>query len=169
MFNSRRLSFKNLVLFGLAVSFCLLLNNLLLIDEAQSQVPLTNTQIIYPGSYKKQTEKEYLAKTLIDKAQTHNDLGQFRFSIPLLKQAIFIGQKSQNKEVTIVAQGVLGNSYILAGDYNGALEAYQNSLTLAQEIGNEKYITIALNGQVSIRLIRQKRYLTQTKEAQTEK
>ena len=32
-----------------------------------------------------------------------------------------------------------------------------------------KYITIALNGQVSIRLIRQKRYLTQAKEAQTEK
>ena len=169
MFNSRKLSFKNLVLFGLAVSFCFLLNNLLPIDEALSQVSLTNLQIIQGDSYQKGTEKEYSAKTLIDKAQAYNDLGQFRFSIPLLEQAISIGRKSENKEIIVVAQGVLGNSYILAGDYDGALEAYQNSLTVAQEIGNEKYITIALNGQVSIRLIRQKRYLTQIKEAQTEK
>ncbi len=169
MFNSRKLSFKNLVLFGLAVSFCFLLNNLLPIDEARSQVSLTNLQIIQVDSYQKRTEKEYSAKTLIDKAQAYNDLGQFRFSIPLLEQAISIGRESENKEIIIVAQGVLGNSYTLAGEYDRALEAYQTSLKLAEEIGNKKYITIALNGQVSIRLIRQKKYLTQAKEAQSEK
>ena len=160
MFNSRKLSFKNLVLFGLAVSFCFLLNKLIPIEEARSQVPLTNLQIIQADSYKKETEKEYSAKTLIDKAQSYNDLGQFRFSIPLLEQAISIGRESENKEIIIVAQGVLGNSYMLADEYNRALEAYQTSLKLAEEIGNKKYITIALNGQVSIRLIRQKKYLT---------
>ena len=181
MLTLRRPHFKNLILFMLAVSFCLLFHNLSNVDVAQSQVLLIKSPSISVVTkeahiktseivnFRKQTDKEHSAKTLIDKAQSYNDLGQFRFSIPLLKQAISISQESNNQKIIIVAQGVLGNAYILAGQYDEALKVYQTSLELAEKIGNEKYITIALNGQVSIRLIRQKKYLTQVKEAQVEK
>ncbi len=183
MLTFRQSHFKNLVLFVVALSFYFLIHNLLNVDAAHSQflvvrAPLTSVANKNYSSYietpenlnfQKQPSKQHPAKILIDKAQAYNDLGQFRFSIPLLNQAISIGQESKNQEITIIAQGVLGNSYTLAGEYDRALEAYQTSLKLAEEIGNKKYITIALNGQVNIRLIRQKKYLTQAKEAQLDK
>jgi CHAT domain-containing protein len=181
MFASIRLRFKIVVLFLVSVSFCPLSNSLLAVGAARSQESSINLPAIYvvkkasqiktaeAGNHQQQTEQESLARTLIDKSLAYNERGQFRFSIPLLQQAISIGQKSHNQEITIVAQGVLGNAYILAGQYDEALKAYQTILKLAEEISNEKYIIIALNGQVSIRSIRQKKYLTQVKEAQVEK
>lgn len=88
--------------------------------------------------------RSMLAKTLIDRAQVYNDLGQFRASIPLVENAIVIAQKARNKEAATVAQGVLGNAYTLAGDYDKSLAAYQSSLELAQELGNARYIITAL-------------------------
>ncbi|WP_009631558.1 CHAT domain-containing protein [Synechocystis sp. PCC 7509] len=113
--------------------------------------------------------RSMLAKTLIDRAQVYNDLGQFRASIPLVENAILIAQEARNKEVATVAQGVLGNAYALAGDYDKSLAAYQSSLELAQELGNARYITIALNNQVNLLQARQGRYLTQSQSAQQEK
>lgn len=110
-----------------------------------------------------------LAKTLIDRAQVYNDLGQFRSSIPLLEQAISIAQQQRNIEVSTVAQGVLGNAYRLAGEYDKSLSAYQTSLELAQKLGNAERITIALNNQVNLLQVRYTRYLTQSQSAQQEK
>ena len=113
--------------------------------------------------------RSILAKTLIDRAQIYNDLGQFRSSIPLVEEAISIAQKARHKEVATVAQGVLGNAYRLAGDYDKSLAAYQTSLKLAEELGNAKHITIALNNQVNLLQARFGRYLTQVQAARYEK
>lgn len=113
--------------------------------------------------------RSMLAKTLIDRAQVYNDLGQFRSSIPLLENAISITGQEQNKEIATVAQGVLGNAYILAGEYDKSLSAYQSSLKLAEELDNPKYITIALNNQVSLLQVRFGRYQAQSNSAQQEK
>ena len=113
--------------------------------------------------------RSILAKTLIDRAQIYNDLGQFRSSIPLVEEAISIAQKDRHKEVATVAQGVLGNAYRLAGDYDKSLAAYQTSLKLAEGLGNAKHITIALNNQVNLLQARFGRYLTQVQAARYEK
>ncbi len=151
--------FKKLVLFVVSVSVCFLLHSLLPVRVARSQITQDFVQV----------KNESPAKTLIDKAQAYNDRGQFRFSIPILEQAISLAQKSQDKETITIAQGVLGNAYILAGEYDRALGAYQTSLKLAQEIGNDRYITIALNSQVNLLQTRQGRYLAQALAASQEK
>lgn len=229
MLKNKRWRFRILILFLLSISFCLLLN-LILINPLRSQALPTNTQTIttaydyykskhydkaislwlealksaptnkvkanihnnlasaYQLSgnlteavrqweqaakiYQQQPDNQsrsMLGKTLIDRAQVYNDLGQFRASIPLLENAILIAQEARNKEVATVAQGVLGNAYALAGDYDKSLAAYQSSLELAQELGNASYITIALNNQVNLLQARQGRYLTQSQSAQQEK
>lgn len=151
--------FKKLVLFVVSVSVCFLLHSLLSVSEARSQITQDFVQV----------KNESPAKTLIDKAQEYNDRGQFRFSIPILEQAISSAQKSQDKETITIAQGVLGNAYTLAGEYDRALGAYQTSLKLAQELGNDRYITIALNSQVNLLQTRQGRYLAQALAASQEK
>lgn len=151
--------FKKLVLFVVSVSVCFLLHSLLPVGVARSQITQDFVQV----------KNESPAKTLIDKAQAYNDRGQFRFSIPILEQAISLAEKSQDKETITIAQGVLGNAYTLAGEYDRALGAYRTSLKLAQKIGNDRYITIALNSQVNLLQTRQGRYLAQALAASQEK
>lgn len=107
-----------------------------------------------------------LAAALTDQAQAYNALGQFRFSIERSREASDIAHKVQERHIEVVAQGVLGNAYTTAGDYEKALEAYQASLRLATAVGDRTYITTALNNQTNILNLRAKRYASQASSAQ---
>ncbi len=69
-----------------------------------------------------------LAATLTDTARAYNDLGQPRFSIPLLTEAIFIAKQEDLGLVQNVAYLALGNAYIIQKKYNLAIDAYKKSL-----------------------------------------
>ncbi|MDJ0589178.1 MAG: CHAT domain-containing protein [Pleurocapsa sp. MO_226.B13] len=71
---------------------------------------------------------EQLAATLTDTARAYNDLGQPRFSIPLLTEAIAIAKEKKLVRVKNVAYLALGNARTIQGDYRSAIDAYQNSL-----------------------------------------
>lgn len=69
-----------------------------------------------------------LAATLIDTARAYNDLGQPRFSIPLVTEAISIAEDKELAKVKSMAYLTLGNAYTIQDNYSSAINAYQNSL-----------------------------------------
>ncbi len=83
---------------------------------------------------------------LVDLAQSYNELGQFRTAIPLVEKALLLTDTPENSSVAMIARGVLGDSYLIAGDYQKAIDNYRVSLDLASPLDNsQKNITTALN------------------------
>ena len=69
-----------------------------------------------------------LAATLTDQARAYNDLGQPRFSIPLLREAISITDAQNFPKIAVIAYLALGNAHTIQTDYTRAIDAYQKSL-----------------------------------------
>ena len=69
-----------------------------------------------------------LAATLTDQARAYNDLGQPRFSIPLLREAISMADAQNLTELSVIAYLALGNAHTIQADYTRAIDAYQKSL-----------------------------------------
>ena len=83
-----------------------------------------------------------LAATLVDTARAYNDLGQSRFSIPLLTEAVSIAKQQKLVKVKDMANLALGNAHIIDGDYNLAIDAYQNSLKNIEQTSSDLPIVI---------------------------
>jgi tetratricopeptide (TPR) repeat protein len=77
---------------------------------------------------KTQRAQAKLAATLVDTARAYNDLGQPRFSIPLLTEAVSIAQQQKLVKVQDLAYLALGNAYTIEKKYDSAVNAYQKSL-----------------------------------------
>jgi tetratricopeptide (TPR) repeat protein len=74
----------------------------------------------------------------IDRAQAYTAIGQHRQAIPLLQSAIdFALTIPENQQMVISAKGALGNAYLGSGDYERALAAYQESISLAGQQSGE--------------------------------
>jgi CHAT domain-containing protein len=68
----------------------------------------------------------------IDRAQAYTAIGQYRQAISLLQSAIDLALTApEGQQIVIAAQGALGNAYLGAGNYDRALAAYQESISLA--------------------------------------
>ena len=109
-----------------------------------------------------------LAATLVDLAQAYNGLGQFRRALPLLKEAIELAQKTQSLKLEVVAQDVLGTSYLLSGNYDLAIESYQTSLYLSRQLHDTEEITAVLNNLSNAFSQRQAQYQAQAEWARLE-
>lgn len=83
-----------------------------------------------------------LAATLVDTARAYNDLGQPRFSIPLLTEAVSIADRQKLVKVKDMAYLALGNAYIFDGDYNLAIDAYKKSLNNIEQTSSDLPIVI---------------------------
>ena len=78
--------------------------------------------------YRKDNSPANLAATLTDTARAYNDLGQPRFAIPLLAEALTISDRLKLIEVKNVAYLALGNARTIEGDYSSAIVAYKKSI-----------------------------------------
>ena len=85
---------------------------------------------------------EKIAATLTDTASAYNDLGQPRFSISLLNEAISIVEDKKLVKVKSMAYLTLGNAYTIQGNYSSAINAYQNSLKSIEQTDNELPIVV---------------------------
>ena len=85
---------------------------------------------------------EKLAATLTDTARAYNDLGQPRFSIPLLTEALSLAEKQELTKVKSVAYLTLGNAYTIQGDYSSAVDAYQKSLKNIEQLDSDLPIVV---------------------------
>ena len=85
---------------------------------------------------------EKIAATLVDTARAYNDLGQPRFSIPLITEAISIAKDKELNKVKNMGYLALGNAYIIQGNYSLAINAYQNSLKGIDRTDNDLPIVV---------------------------
>ena len=85
---------------------------------------------------------EKIAATLVDTARAYNDLGQPRFSIPLVTEAISIAEDKELAKVRSMAYLTLGNAYTIQGNYSSAISAYQNSLKGIEQTDSELPIVV---------------------------
>ena len=83
-----------------------------------------------------------LAATLIDTARAYNDLGQPRFSIPLITEALSIVEDKELAKVKSMAYLTLGNAYTMEDNYSWAINAYQNSLKSIEQTDSELPIVV---------------------------
>ena len=88
---------------------------------------------------------EKIAATLVDTARAYNDLGQPRFSIPLVTEALSIAKDKKLTKVENMAYLTLGNAYIIQGGYSWAINAYQNSLEKIEQTNRELLIIVGNN------------------------
>ena len=86
--------------------------------------------------------KDKLAANLVDTARAYNDLGQSRFSIPLVTEAISICEDKELAKVKSMAYLTLGNAYTIQGNYSLAINAYQNSLKSIDRADSELPIVV---------------------------
>ena len=107
-----------------------------------------------------------LAATLIDTARAYNDLGQPRFSIPLLNEAVSIAKQHELVKVKDMAYLALGNAYTIEGNYNSAIDAYQKSLKNIEQVSSDLPIVIWNN---LSKAYKQKALITQQKAIASEK
>lgn len=83
-----------------------------------------------------------LTATLIDTARAYNDLGQPRFSILMVTEAISIAEDKKLAKVKGMAYLTLGNAYTIQDDYSSAINAYQNSLNSIEQTDSELPIVV---------------------------
>lgn len=122
---------------------------------------------IYRSAQNEKSER-VMAEVIVAQAQAYNSLGQFRQAIPLLENAVDVARRTKDQKTEAKAQGVLGNSYLVSGDYDQAIQVYQASLKLATTIHDSNFITTALNNLVNAYNSRSSRYRTQLQTAQWE-
>ena len=109
---------------------------------------------------KTRNSDEKIAAILVDTARAYNDLGQPRFSIPLVIEAISITENkklAQDSSVSpfqphqLQAHGfgikniaylTLGNAYTIQDKYNLAIDAYQNSLKDVKQTNSNLQIVV---------------------------
>lgn len=118
--------------------------------------------------YELENNQELLAQALVDQAQAYLSQGNYRKATKLLVQAIETAQFVKAPETEVVAWGALGNARNYQGNYDEALVAYQKSLKLAEEVGNHKYSTIALNNLFSLFYNRSSQYFIKAEEQQAQ-
>lgn len=92
----------------------------------------------------------HLAAVLIDQSQAYNDLGQPRFSIPLLTEAISIVEQytspvSSPTKLKQIAFFALGNAYSIQTDYDRAINAYRQSLKINENLDTLLAVAIWTN------------------------
>ena len=106
---------------------------------------------------------------LVDLAQSYNELGQFRTAIPLVEKALLLTDAPENSSVAMIARGVLGDSYLIAGDYQKAIDNYRVSLDLASPLDNSQNITTALNNLSNAYWQQSEQYLARAEAAYQER
>ncbi|MGK7877610.1 MAG: CHAT domain-containing protein [Xenococcaceae cyanobacterium] len=109
------------------------------------------------------------AALLIDQAQAYINWGRARKAIPLLSEAIEISSSEQIPQYTATATAVMGNAHLLEGDFGQAIDAYSNSLELAQAINKSKLASTALNNLTNAHNRLAQKYLLQRQWALQEK
>ena len=107
-----------------------------------------------------------LAKIRIEQGQTYSDLGQYRRAIELLKTAFDLD--FNDKFTRAAALGALGNAFSGAGDYERAIEHYQEGLKLARELNQKVYVSTLLNNLGNLYIKRIERYSSQVNSAKLE-
>ena len=85
---------------------------------------------------------EKIAATLVDIARAYNDLGQPRFSIPLVMEAVSIAEDKRLTKVKRIAYLTLGNSYNIQRNYDLAINAYKNSLQEVKQTNDDLPIVV---------------------------
>ena len=85
---------------------------------------------------------EKIAATLVDIARAYNDLGQPRFSIPLVMEAVSIAKDQKLAKVESMAYLTLGNTYSIQGNYDLAINAYKNSLEEVEQTNDDLPIVV---------------------------
>jgi CHAT domain-containing protein len=88
---------------------------------------------------------EKIAATLVDTARAYNDLGQPRFSIPLVTEAISIAKKKELAKVKGMAYLTLGNARTIQGNYSSAINAYQSGLKNINRADSDLSIVVGNN------------------------
>ncbi len=106
---------------------------------------------------------------LVDLAQSYNELGQFRTAIPLVEKALLLTDAPENSSVAMIARGVLGDSYLIAGDYQKAIDNYRVSLDLASQLDSSQNIITALNNLSNAYWQQSEQYLARAEAAYQER
>lgn len=91
------------------------------------------------------SERYFLAELLIDQAQAYIKLGQAQKATVLVNEALNVAKEIENQEIMAIAQGVLGNAQLLAGDFPEAIESYSTSLELLQSQNQPNLMVVLLN------------------------
>ena len=86
---------------------------------------------------------------LLKQAQTAESLGEPQKVIELVQQALTALKSSAHSELEALAWGQLGNGYLLAGEGEKAIAAYQHSFSIAQARGYTHLQNTAANGLVT--------------------
>ena len=125
-------------------SICLLMNNWQLKSIAFG----VGFQCLLAGSAYSQPLNELEIKSLLQQAQQFESLGEPQKVIELSQQAIATLHSTQT-EIEAVAWGQLGNGYLLAGEWEKAITAYQHSFSIAQARSYTHLQNTAANGLVT--------------------
>jgi CHAT domain-containing protein len=107
--------------------------------------------------YRQAKNYPQMGRKLVEQAQAHNRLGQYRQAMALLcgapheencrsDSAVEIARRSGDRAGEAAALGSLGETYRLRGQIDQAIKQLEQSLRLAQEIGQPVYQMAALSG-----------------------
>lgn len=119
--------------------------------------------------YKNQDKRSsHLGQTLIELAKTYNELGQWKQSQPLLKEAIEKAETDKNLLLKNLAYRSLCTAYWLEGNFDLAIESCEISRNLASILGQQEELVAALNDLTNVLLSRSKHYLEQAKAVEAE-
>lgn len=105
-------------------------------------------QCLLAGAAYSQPLNELEIKSLLEQAQQFESLGEPQKVIELSQQAIATLHSTQT-EIEALAWGQLGNGYLLAGEWEKAIAAYQHSFSIAQARGCTHLQNTAANGLVT--------------------
>jgi tetratricopeptide (TPR) repeat protein len=95
--------------------------------------------------YEEESDEIMLARSLTDQAIALTQLGQTRFSLPLLDKALTIAKQRKLERVEIFALLALGNVYSKQNNYDRAIDFYSRSLNKAKSINLVVEMTVSLN------------------------
>lgn len=109
-----------------------------------------------------------IAQLLTEQAQAYSDLGQHQVAVERAEAAIALAQKAQDLPTEAAAQGAIGSARWALGEYEGALTANQQSLTLACQLNHIPYIATALNNLGNVFVSRAERLRYQATAARLE-
>ncbi len=118
--------------------------------------------------YRSQVEEQkeqVIAELLLNQAQAYSDLGQHNRAIKLLQPTAELEFPQQEQLTKAAVKGALGNAYRALGDYEQALAAHEESLDIARELNNPRYISMALNDLGNTYVSRANRYQEQANSA----
>lgn len=115
-----------------------------------------------------QSANRAIAQLLTEQAQAYGDLGQHAIAVERSQTAISLAQGAQDRQTEAAAQGALGTAYWSLGEYDPALMAHQQSLTLACQLNHANYTATALNNLGNVFVSRADRFQYQADGAKLE-